>query len=144
MKLNLDMANRLVDGALSEARRQNAKQLAVIVLDAGGHPMVFKREDGASLFRFDMAKAKAMGALGMGSDTRETTQRAANNPMFFTTVAVAAQGNIVFAPGGVLIRNSDAEIIGAIGISGDKGDIDEACALAAISSVGLFSGAKAQ
>ena len=138
MKLNLGLANAIVDETLDEARRKNAKHVAVMVLDEGGHPIVYKREDGASLFRFDLARAKAMGALGMGVDTREITRRAQNNPTFFNTLAVAAQGNIVFSPGGVLIRDESGDIIGAIGVSGDKGDLDEECAFKGISAAGLY------
>ena len=144
MKLTLELANRIVDETLAEARRKNAKQVAVIVLDDGGHPIVYKREDGASLFRFDLARAKAMGALGMGVDTREIARRAGNNPLFFNTLAVTAQGNILFSPGGVLIRNKSGDIIGAIGVSGDRGDLDEECAFKGINSAGLYYEVQAQ
>lgn len=139
--LTLDRANAIIAGALAEARRRNAKPLAVIVLDAGGHPIAFQREDDASLFRFDIARAKAMGALGMGADTRDIAARAAGNPAFFTTVAIATGGDLALSPGGVLVRDADGRVIGAVGISGDTGDCDEECALAGLSSAGLPRGA---
>jgi len=43
------------------------------------------------------------------------------------------------APGGVLIRASDRSLLGAIGISGDNSDNDEACALWAIERAGLLA-----
>jgi len=141
--LTLDQANAIVAGALDEARRQNAKPLAVIVLDAGGHPIAFQREDGASLFRFDIARAKAMGALGMGANTRDIAARAASNPTFFTTVAIATGGDLVLSPGGLLMRDSSGDIIGAVGISGDTGDCDEMCAAAGMRAAGFSDGAAA-
>lgn len=141
MSLDLRTARAILDGALSEARRRKAMPLAVIVLDAGGHPVAFCREDQASLFRFDIARAKAMGALGMGADTRELAARAAANPVFFTTVAIAAGGNLALSPGGVLVRGPDGTIVGAVGLSGDTGEVDEACALAGIAAAGLNHGA---
>ena len=132
----LAYANAIITGALAHARSISAKPLAVIVLDAGGHPVAFAREDGASLFRHDIARAKAMGALGMGADTRVLAERAAGNPAFFQSLAVAVGGNIAFSPGGVLIRDAGGAIIGAVGISGDTGDIDETCALAGIAGAG--------
>ena len=39
--------------------------LTIVVLDAGGHVIVLKREDGAGFMRNDVAIAKAYGALGM-------------------------------------------------------------------------------
>jgi uncharacterized protein GlcG (DUF336 family) len=41
------------------------------------------------------------------------------------------------APGGVLIRDAAGEIIGAVGISGDASDQDEACAVYGIIAAGL-------
>jgi uncharacterized protein GlcG (DUF336 family) len=40
-------------------------------------------------------------------------------------------------PGGVLIRSSTRAVIGAVGISGDHADHDEACAIAAIEAAGF-------
>ena len=139
--LTLDQANRLIEGAIAEASSCGAKPLGVIVLDAGGHLIAFQRQDGASLFRFDIARAKAMGALGMGADTRDIAQRAASNPTFFASVAVATGGNLALSPGGVLIRNDQGSAIGAVGISGDTGDCDEQCAFAGIVAAGLRHGA---
>ena len=142
MTLTLAHAERIVDAALDEGRARGAKPLGLIVLDAGRHPVSFKREDGASLFRFDIARPKAMGALGMGADTREIAARAANNPTFFTSVAVATGGALVLSAGGVLVRDDAGAIIGAVGVSGDTPDIDEACALAGIAAAGLYHGAQ--
>ena len=135
MSLTLNAAQTIVTAALAEARSRSARPLAVIVLDAGGHPVAFAREDGASLFRHDIARAKAMGALGMGDDTRVLAERAKDNPAFFQSVSVAVGGNIAFSPGGVLIRTGGA-IIGAVGISGDTGECDEDCALAGLKAAG--------
>ena len=138
MQLNLDRARTMLDGALAEAGTRNAKPLAIIILDAGGHPIAFARQDQASLFRFDIARAKAMGALGMGADSREIAARAAGNPAFFTSVAIATGGHLALSAGGVLVRDDQGEIIGAIGISGDTPDLDEACAHAGIAAAGLI------
>lgn len=136
MTLTLDAAQTIVATALSTARAHPAKPLAVIVLDSGGHTVAFAREDGASLFRHDIARAKATGALGMGDDTRVLAERAKGNPAFFQGVAVTVGGQIAFSPGGVLLR-SDGAILGAVGISGDTGDVDEICALAGIAAAGF-------
>jgi uncharacterized protein GlcG (DUF336 family) len=52
-------------------------------------------------------------------------------------VNALAEGKLVPAPGGVLIRDECGEVIGAIGITGDTSDIDEQCAVSAVESVGL-------
>lgn len=136
MSLTLSAAQTIVTVAMDDARARAAKPLAVIVVDAGGHPVAFAREDGASLFRHDIARAKALGALGMGDDTRVLAERAKGNPAFFQSVSVAVGGNIAFSPGGVLIRHGGS-VIGAVGVSGDTGDCDEECALAGIRAAGF-------
>jgi uncharacterized protein GlcG (DUF336 family) len=136
VSLTLARAQTIIAAALAEARSRNARPLAVIVLDAGGHPVAFAREDGASLFRHDIARAKAMGALGMGDDTRVLAERAKGNPAFFQSVSVAVGGAIAFSPGGLLIRVNDA-IEGAVGISGDTGECDELCAQAGLRAAGF-------
>jgi uncharacterized protein GlcG (DUF336 family) len=137
MSLNLARAQTIVAGTLAEARSRQAAPLAVMVVDAGGHPVAFAREDGASLFRHDIARAKAVGALGMGIDTRQLAERAQRNPAFFQGLPAIVGGMIAFSPGGLLIREAGA-IIGAIGISGDTGECDEVCAMAGIRAAGLM------
>jgi uncharacterized protein GlcG (DUF336 family) len=139
MILSLSYARTIIDAALDKARAVGAQPLAVVVLDAGAHPVATVREDGASLFRFDIAKAKASGALGMGADTRILAARAASNPVFFQSVA-AATGRLALSPGGVLIRDVEGAVMGAVGISGDTGDCDEICAMAGIEAAGLSCG----
>jgi uncharacterized protein GlcG (DUF336 family) len=135
--LRLAQATTIIDAALAKAREQNFAPLAVAVLDAGGHLIAFKREDGAGIVRFDIAYGKAWGALGMGFGTRELAERATKVPTFVTALAAISQGRMVPSPGGVLIVSSDKEVIGAVGISGDIGDNDEVCAIAGIEAVGL-------
>jgi uncharacterized protein GlcG (DUF336 family) len=139
--LTLTEARTALDAALAHGVSMSAKPLAVVVLDAGGHPVAFARQDGASLFRFDIARAKALGTIGMGADTRTLAGRAKDNPVFFQSVSVAVGGAIAFSPGGVLIQGEGGEIRGAIGISGDTGDCDEACALAGVAAIATGKGA---
>lgn len=136
----LAAAQAIIAGVLTEARSRSARPLAVMVLDTGGHPVAFAREDGASLFRHDIARAKAMGALGMGDDTRVLAERAKGNPAFFQSLAVAVGGAIAYSPGGVLVRDTSGAIVGAVGVSGDTGDLDEDCAIAGIAAAGLQGG----
>lgn len=135
-KLKLKDAETMIDTALAEGRRLKLAPLAVAVLDAGGHVIAFKREDGTGIVRFDIAYGKAWGALGMGFGTREITERAAKFPAFIDALTTISRGRAVPSPGGVLILDEHREIIGAIGISGDTGDNDEHCALAGIAAAG--------
>ena len=141
MTLTLGQAQTIVAGAIDAARQRGAQPLAIVVIDGGGHPVAFAREDGATNFRFDIARAKALGAVGMGADTRVLAERAKGNPLFFQSLSVATGGEIAFSPGGVVIRDAKHIIVGAIGVSGDTGDCDEECALAGLQQAG-FAGVK--
>jgi uncharacterized protein GlcG (DUF336 family) len=136
-KLTLAQASLITDAALAEGRKRKLLPLTVAVLDAGGHLVALKREDGASLIRPQLATAKAWGTLGMGFGSRELSRRAQANPVFFNSLTALADGNMVPVHGGVLIRDGGGDIIGAVGISGDVSDADEACALAGIEAAGL-------
>lgn len=136
MTLTMTAAQSIIGAALAHAHARGAKSLALIVVDGGGHLVAAAREDGAGFFRSDIARAKAVGAVGMGDDTRALAERAQGNPTFFQSLSVALAGDIVFSPGGVLIRDEGA-VIGAVGISGDAGDVDEECALVGIRAVGF-------
>ena len=76
-------------------------------------------------------------SLGMGS--RSLGSRAEEQAYFVDAVGRMMDGDFIPVPGGVLIRNSDGAILGAVGISGDISDNDEAVAVAAIESVGLVA-----
>jgi uncharacterized protein GlcG (DUF336 family) len=134
--LTLSQAVTIVDAALAAARERGFAPLAVAVLDAGGHLVAFKREDGAGFARFDIAFGKAWGSLGMGFGTRELYERSTRFPTFVATLASVTDGRMVPSPGGVLILKGD-EVVGAVGISGDVGDNDELCAIAGIEAAGL-------
>jgi uncharacterized protein GlcG (DUF336 family) len=97
----------------------------------------FKREDKSGILRYDIAYGKAWGALGMGFGSRELGDRAAKNPVFFGVLATVSQGRLIPVPGGVLIKDDAGAVLGAVGISGDASDKDEACAVAGIEAAGL-------
>jgi uncharacterized protein GlcG (DUF336 family) len=137
MPLTLAQASTIVDVALKTGRDAKFAPLTVAVLDAGGHLVAFKREDKSGILRFDIAFGKAWGALGMGFGSRTLAGRAPKQPAFFTALASVSGGRLVPGAGGVLIRDSAGDVIGAVGISGDTSDNDEKCAIAGVEAAGL-------
>ncbi len=113
--------------------------MTVAVLDTGGCPIALHREDGSSLLRPKIAEAKAWGALGMGMGGRALAERAAHAPAFMQALTAVSDGRVVPVPGGVLIRNAEGELLGAVGVSGANPDVDEACASHGIASLGLVA-----
>ena len=141
--LSLGQASTIVEHALRHARELDLPPMTVAVLDAGGHLVAFAREDGSSLLRERIARGKALGALNMGVGSRALAGRAAAHPAFINAVTALAEGNLVPVPGGVLVRAALPDqagagaIIGAVGVSGDRPDLDEECAVHGIESAGL-------
>lgn len=137
MTLTLDIADRVADATLAAGRERGAQPLTVVVLDAGGHVVVMKRADGSGILRCEIAFGKAWGALGMGLPSRTLFGMAAKNPPFFAALAAASGGRMVPNPGGVLLRDGEGRIVGAVGVSGDTADMDEDCALDGTRGSGL-------
>jgi uncharacterized protein GlcG (DUF336 family) len=80
----------------------------------------------ASNARFQIAFGKANGALALGMGSRALMARAEQQPYFIGAVAGAIGGALVPVPDGVLVKSAHGEVIGAIGITGDTSDNDEA------------------
>src|SRR3982075_1044345 len=137
MSGKLAQGSTIVDVALKKGRETHCAPLTVAVLDAGGHLVAFKREDKSGILRYDIASGKAWGALGMGFGSRELADRAGKNPLFFGVLATVSQGRLVPVPGGVLIKDAEGAVLGAVGISGDTSDKAEVCAVAGIEAAGL-------
>jgi len=137
MSVTLAQASTIVDTALKKARELKQMSQTVVVLDAGGHVVAAKREDGSGILRFEICIGKAYGALGMGWGSRTMMERAAQNPNFLTSIVGASGGRLVPNPGGILIRDANNQIVGAVGISGDTGDNDEIIGIAGIEAAGL-------
>jgi uncharacterized protein GlcG (DUF336 family) len=134
--MNLDLARRAISGALGHAASQGYKPLTVVVLDAGGHVVAAERQDGSSNKRFEVAYGKASGALALGMGSRALMARAEQQPYFIAAVSRSV-GALVPVPGGVLVKDDEGALVGAVGISGDTSDNDESAALAGITSAGL-------
>ena len=141
MSLTLKQANSIIEAALTRAREMQIKPLAVVVLDDSGNVKAAQREDGASMFRFDVAQGKAWAAVAMGASSRALAKRAKDNPNFFVTLAATANGKFLPQTGAALIKNAQGEIIGAAGGSGGTGEEDEACCVAGIEAAGLTADA---
>jgi uncharacterized protein GlcG (DUF336 family) len=135
--MNLDLARQLIAGARESGTKRGLKPLSIVVLDAGGQVRAFEREDGASIARFEIAFGKANGALALGIGSRALMVRAEQQPYFIGAVAGAIGGALVPVPGGVLVQSVVGELIGALGITGDASDNDEAAAVDAIEAAGL-------
>ncbi len=136
-KLTLAQANQIINSALENARSKGYKPMAVVVIDEHGNTRAVQRDDGASMFRIDIATGKAWGAVAMGSSSRSLAERAAGNPNFFGALASTSGGKFLPQPGAVVIKNAQGEIVGAVGASGGTGDEDEEICIHGVAAAGF-------
>jgi len=136
-KLTLEQANTIIEKAFEKAAEMRVKPLGVVVLDDGGNVVSAQRQDGATMFRLDVARGKAWASVAMGASSRELFTRAKDNPTFFVTLAATADGKFLPQTGAVLIKNAQEAILGAAGGSGGSGEEDEACCAYGVEKTGL-------
>ena len=138
MSLTLSAANTIITATLAHATSASFKPLGIVVLDARATVKAASIADGSSLARFDIAKGKAAGALAFNMGTRGLEKLAKERPHFFAGAVSATTIAMVPVAGGVLIKDKEGTILGAVGVSGDTSDNDEIAALAGISAAGLL------
>ena len=137
--LSLNHAMEIAEGTLQAGRAGGYAPLCVAVLDSGGHILVLLRDERASIYRPQIAIAKASGCLGMGFGGRELAKRAQAMPQFFTALSGIFPDGIVPVAGGVLVRAGEKQLCGAVGVTGDTSDNDELCAVAGIKRAGFVA-----
>ncbi len=136
-RLNLSQANALIEAAFARAAELKLKPMTVAVLDPGGYLIAAQRQDGASNVRVKLAQGKAAGALALGVSSRKIGDMAVERPHFVASVRELGEGGMVPVAGGVIVTDQAGTILGAVGVTGDTSDNDEACALAGVESAGL-------
>ena len=137
--LTLAVAQKLLADTLAYCREHNFNPMSVVVLDADSSIRAAASEDGTTFMRWRVAYGKAYGAVAFGMPSRRLNAMAAERPHFVNALNGLADGNIVPVPGGVMIRDANKKIIGAIGVSGDTSDNDEAAAVSAINIAGFVA-----
>ena len=137
MAISLSQSRKLIEAALAKGRALDLKPLSVVVLDPRAAMVAMMSEDGVSQMRARIAHGKANAAIALGMGTRALMNRAEQQAYFIQAVNGVAGGDMVPVPGGVLIQDQEGTLLGAVGISGDTSDNDEAAAIAGVEAAGL-------
>ena len=135
--IKLDQAERIINAILQRGRELNCRPMSAVVVEPGCSVKAFKKEDGSSMMRFEMAFGKAYAALALGRSSSLVRMRAEERPMFMDYLIRASDGRLFPEGGGMLVRDSDGEIIGAVGVTGDVQERDEELAAYGIRAAGL-------
>jgi glc operon protein GlcG len=135
--VNLSLARSLIAGARSEAEHRSL-QLAIAVVDAGGHLVAFERMDGVEWVAADVALGKAYTAAAFQAPSADLAERSAAVPLLAQSMMTMTGGRFVPQRGGLPVVVGGV-CVGAVGASGASGDDDVAVLEIALRAVGEHS-----
>lgn len=127
-RLSLDTALRIANAAIAQCRKEGV-QVAVTVVDRGGHEQAVLRDTLAMDITIPISKQKAHTALAFNSPLSQLEGR------FSGAYQVPKLDGLLVSAGGIPI-NVGGTIMGGIGVSGaPSGLTDEKCAKAGLDAV---------
>lgn len=127
-RLTMDTALRIARAAIAQCRKEGV-QIAVTVIDRGGHPQVVLRDVLAMDITLPISRQKAHTAMAFNSPLSALQSR------FTKPYLVPKLDGLILGAGGIPI-NIGGTIMGGIGVSGaPSGETDEKCAKAGLDAV---------
>ena len=135
--ITLAQSNRIIEAIFVRGRELGCRPLSVVIVEPGAKVKAFQKEDGSAMMRFEMAMGKAYAALALGRSSSLVRVRTEQRPLFMDFLFKASQDKIFGEGGGMLIRAADGELLGAVGVTGDTQEQDEALAAHGIRAAGL-------
>ena len=114
--LSLEQARACIGRGLAKARELGF-EVAIAVVDEGGHLVACDRMDGALWVTPEIARAKANAAAGFRASTHDLEERFTKRMLFADNVATLGDYAFVFGRGGVPVV-TDGRVVGAVGVSG--------------------------
>src|SRR5690606_1750432 len=130
--ITLEQARNVVDAAIRKSEELGVK-MNIAVVDAGTNLVAFNKMDDAWLGSIDTAQKKARTARYFNMDTGAIGELSQPCGSLFN-IEHCNNGLITFR-GGVLIKNSDGAIIGAVGVSRSTVEDDHAVASAGAAAI---------
>jgi len=138
-EITLARAEAIIDAIFAKATENRWKPMAVAVTNQGSSVIAFKKQDDSSMIRFEMAFGKCYGALALGRSTSLVRLRAEQRPLFMDYLFKASDGRIFAEDGGMLVRDADGTLLGAVGVTGERPERDEELAAYGIRAAGFLT-----
>ena len=130
--ITLEQAQSILDAARTKAEEMGIKQ-NIAVVDAGANLKAFLRMDGAWLGSIDIAITKAKTARYFDMPTGDLGEMSQPGGSLYSIEH--SNGGLISFPGGIPLKNSDGEVVGAVGVSGSTVDDDHAVAEAGAAAI---------
>ena len=135
--ITLDQSNRIIGAIFTRGRELSCRPLSVVIVEPGARVKAFQKEDGSAMMRFEMAFGKAYAALALGRSSSLVRVRTEERPVFMQYLIRVSDDQIFPEGGGMLIRDNNGDVIGAVGVTGDTQERDEELAAYGIRAAGL-------
>jgi uncharacterized protein GlcG (DUF336 family) len=135
--LTLDQAEAIIAAARRRRRELASPPVAYAVVDGGGNVLCVAREETAGFLRAEIALNKAWSCFALGFPSRTLRDQVKGWETWFAGIQGAASGRLMPALGGVVIRDAEDVALGAVGVAGAPGEVDEALAVYGIEAIGL-------
>ena len=138
-EISLEESLKICHESIKKARAEGFMPITVTVVDVAGVIRATLAEDGSGLTRADIAYAKAWSCIAAGFSTstlRDIIEEQPRLDKAINGMQIMANGKLIPTPGGLIIQKGGKNI-GAVGISGDRSDEDEICAIAGIEDAGF-------
>ncbi|WP_421944788.1 GlcG/HbpS family heme-binding protein [Pedobacter sp.] len=127
MSITLEQAEKAIAAAKQKASAIDTK-MNIAIVDSGSNLIAFAHMDGSWIGSVDISIKKARTAAWFQMDTKALTPLVQPGEALFNIEH--SNGGLITFPGGVTLKNSEGEIIGAIGVSGSTVDDDHEVAIA--------------
>lgn len=128
MRLHLNLATTAAQAAIDACREQGLN-IAVTIVDRGGHPQIVLRDTLAMPITVEISRHKAYAAMNFNSPTSALEDR------FTSPFSPGKLPGLILSAGGLPITAAST-ILGGIGVSGaPSGETDEACAQAGLDAI---------
>jgi uncharacterized protein GlcG (DUF336 family) len=127
MNISLEQAEAAIEAAKEKAMQLNTL-MNIAIVDAGVNLVAFTRMDDAWIGSIDIALRKAKTARYFNMESGEIGKL--SQPGGQAWQIEHSNGGLITFPGGVPIKNSKGQIVGAIGVSGSSAENDHLVAQA--------------
>ena len=125
-------ARKIIDACLQKSEELNVK-MNIAVVDSGTNLVAFNKMDGAWLGSIDISQKKAKTARFFNMNSGEIGKLSQSGGSLYNIEH--SNGGLITFPGGVLLKNAEGEIIGAVGVSGSTVGNDHTVAEAGANAI---------
>ena len=132
MNITLEQAEAVVKAAKAKAA-ETKTLMNIAVVDSGANLVAFAHMDDAWLGSIDISLKKAKTARYFNMNSGEIGKLSQPGGPLYNIEH--SNGGLITFPGGVLIKNANGDIIGAVGVSGSTVENDHAVASAGAAAI---------